>query len=66
MKSPSIIKFGERNYFGPIMIFFSSIALGYALINQYVYDQPKSEILTLLICMFFGGLFSTLRTKYTK
>ncbi len=59
-------KFSERNYFGPIMIFFSSIGLGYALVNQYVYDKPKSEMLLTMSCFFLAGVFSVLRSKYSK
>ncbi|WP_413999867.1 hypothetical protein ACMDB5_04725 [Flavobacterium sp. W1B] len=59
-------KFSERNYFGPIMILFSSIGLGYSLVNQFVYDKPKSEILLMMSCFFLAGVFSILRTKYSK
>jgi hypothetical protein len=33
MKTVTVKKGRERNYFGPIMIFFSSIGLGYGLVN---------------------------------
>jgi hypothetical protein len=66
MKTATIKKFSERNYFGPIMIFISSIGLGYALVSQYVYDKPKSEMLLMMSCFFLAGVFSVLRTKYSK
>jgi hypothetical protein len=66
MKTETTKKFSERNYFGPIMIFISSIGVGYALVNQYVYDKPKSEMLLVMSCFFLAGVFSVLRTKYSK
>jgi hypothetical protein len=66
MKTATTKKFSEGNYVGPIMIFISSIGLGYALVNQYVYDKPNSEMLLMWSCLFFGGVFSVLRTKYSK
>ncbi|MFE3867403.1 hypothetical protein ACFX5E_04850 [Flavobacterium sp. LS2P90] len=66
MKTETTKKFSERNYFGPIMIFISSIGVGYALVNQYVYEKPKSEMLLMMSCFFLAGVFSVLRTKYSK
>ena len=59
-------KYSERNYFGPIMIFISSLGIGYALVSQYVYDKPKSEMLLMMSCFFLAGVFSVLRSKYSK
>lgn len=66
MKTVITKKFSERNDFGPVMIFISSIGLGYALVSQYVYDKPKSEMLLLMSCFFLAGVFSVLRSKYSK
>jgi hypothetical protein len=66
MKTETTKKFSEGNYVGPIMIFISSIGLSYALVSQYVYDKPKSEMLLIMSCLFLAGVFSVLRTKYSK
>ncbi|WP_170857212.1 hypothetical protein [Flavobacterium micromati] len=66
MKTATTKKFSERNYFGPISIFISAIGLGYAFVNQYVYDKPNSEMLLMWSCLFLAGVFSVLRTKYSK
>jgi hypothetical protein len=66
MKTVTVKKGSGRKYFGPIMIFISSIGLGYGLVNQYVYDKPKSEMLLMMSCFFLAGLFSVSRSKYSK
>ena len=66
MKTETTKKFSERNYFKPIMIFISSVGLNYALVSQFVYDKPKSELLLMMSCLFVAGVFSVLRTKYSK
>ena len=66
MKTVIIKKFSKRNDFGPIMIFISSIGVGYALVRQYVYDKSNSEMLMMMSCFFLAGVFSVLRTKYSK
>jgi hypothetical protein len=66
MKTVITKKFSKRNDFGPVMIFISSIGFGYALVSQYVYDKPKSEMLLMMSCFFLAGVFSVLRSKYSK
>lgn len=66
MKTETTKKYSERNYFGPIMIFISSIGVSYALVGQYVYNKPKSEMLLMMSCLFVAGVFSVLRTKCSK
>ena len=66
MKTETEKKYSERNYFGPIMIFISSIGLSYALVRQYVYDKPNLDMLLMASCFFLAGVFSVLRTKYSK
>lgn len=66
MKTESTKKLSERNYFGPCMIFISSIGLSYSLVSQYIYDKPKAELLLMMSCLFVAGVFSVLRTKYSK
>ena len=66
MKTETTKKFSERNYFGPIMIFISSIGVSYALMSQYVYNKSKSELLLMMSCLFVAGVFSVLRAKYSK
>lgn len=66
MKTTSTKKISERNDFGPVMIFISSIGLGYALVKHYVYDVPKSDMLLMMSCFFLAGVFSVLRVKYSK
>ena len=66
MKAETAKKYSERNYFGPIMIFISSIGLGCALLRQYVYDKPNLDMLLMASCFFLAGVFSVLRTKYSK
>jgi hypothetical protein len=66
MKTKTTNKFSERNDFGPVMIFISSIGLSYAIVNQYVYDKPILDMLLIMSCFFLAGVFSVLRTKYTK
>ena len=66
MKTENKKKISERNDFGPVMIFISSIGLSYALVNQYVYEKPNSDMLLMMSCFFVAGVFSVLRTKYSK
>jgi hypothetical protein len=66
MKTETTKKFSERNDFGPVMIFISSIGLGYAIVNQYVYDKPNLDMLLMMSCFFLAGVFSVLRKKYSK
>ena len=66
MKTVITKKFSKRNDFGPVMILISSLGIGYALVSQYVYDKPKSEMLLMTSCLFLAGVFSVLRTKYSK
>ena len=66
MKTETTKKFSERNYFGPIMIFISSIGVSYALMSQYDYNKSKSELLLMMSCLFVAGVFSVLRAKYSK
>ena len=66
MKTKTTKKFSERNDFGPVMICISSIGLSYAIVNQYVYDKPILDRLLIMSCFFMAGVFSVLRTKYTK
>lgn len=66
MKTKTTKKFSERNDFGPVMICISSIGLSYAIVNQYVYDKPNLYMLLIMSCFFLAGVFSVLRTKYTK
>ena len=66
MKTETTKKFSERNDLGSVMIFISSIGLGYAIINQCVYEKPNSDMLLMMSCFFLAGVFSVLRTKYNK
>ncbi|MEZ7499322.1 hypothetical protein QO200_11295 [Flavobacterium sp. Arc3] len=66
MRTVTTKKFSERNDFGPVMIFISSIGLGHAVVNQYVYDKPKFEMLLMMSCFFLAGVLSVLRSKYSK
>ena len=66
MKTETTKKFSERNDFGTVMIFISSIGLSYAIVNQYVYNKPILDMLLIMSCFFLAGVFSVLRTKFTK
>ena len=66
MKTVITKKFSKRNDFGPVMIFISSIGIGYAIVNQNVYDKQNLDMLLMMSCFFLAGVFSVLRTKYSK
>ena len=66
MKTATTKKFSERNYFGPISIVISTIGFGCAIVTQYVYGKPNSEMLLMWSCLFLAGIFSVLITKYSK
>lgn len=66
MKTETQKEAGIKNPMGLLMIFFSSLGIGYALINQFIYDKPKTEILAVMICLLVAGIASRLREKYSK
>lgn len=66
MKTETQKGLGAKNPMGLLMIFFSSVGIGYALISQFFYNKPKIEILAVMVCLLVAGIASRLREKYSK
>ena len=53
----------EQNNYDFVFIFLSSFGLGYALVNKFIFDKPKTELLLLMICLFIISVISWQREK---
>lgn len=63
MKAVTQKKINGKNPIGSILIFFSSLGIGYSLVSQFAYNKSKSEILTVMICLFVAGIASEMRKR---
>lgn len=55
-----------KGQMGFLLLFFSSLGIGYSLVSQFVYNKPKSELLVVMICLLVAGIASRLREKHSK
>jgi len=46
-----------------VFIFCTSLGLGYALVNHFILDKPKTELLLEMICLFMLSIASWQRKK---
>lgn len=58
MKTESTLKSGSV-----VFVFCTSLGLGYALVNHFILDKPKTELLIEMICLFVISLVSWQRKK---
>lgn len=63
MKAITKKEINSKNPMGSILIFFSSLGIGYSLTSQFVYHKPKSEILVVMICLLVAGIASKMRKQ---
>ncbi|QOG03315.1 hypothetical protein [Flavobacterium sp. MDT1-60] len=49
-----------------VFIFFTSLGLGYTLVNHFILDKPRTEILVVMICLFAISIVSWQRKKNIK
>jgi hypothetical protein len=64
MKTTSISK--SEKIFNFVFIFLTSLGLGYALVNQFILNKPKTEFLVVMICLFVISVASWQRRKIGK
>jgi len=56
-------KINDKNPMGSILIFFSSLGIGYSLVSQFAYNKSKSEILVVMTCLLVVGIASKMRKQ---
>jgi hypothetical protein len=64
MKTTSTSK--SENIFNFVFIFLTSLGLGYTLVNQFLLNKPKTELLVVMICLFVISIASWQRRKMGK
>ncbi|KAF2335525.1 hypothetical protein [Flavobacterium daemonense] len=64
MKTESTSKKERTSDF--VFIFFTSLGLGYTLVNHFILDKPRTETLVVMICLFVISIASWQRKKIMK
>ncbi|MBF7093353.1 hypothetical protein IUY40_17605 [Flavobacterium sp. ALJ2] len=64
MKTTSTSK--SEKIFNFVFIFLTSLGLGYTLVNQFLLNKPKTELLTVIISLFVISIASWQRRKMGK
>ncbi|WP_313804735.1 hypothetical protein [Flavobacterium sp.] len=49
-----------------LLIFLASFGIGFALINEFVFDRPKRALLAIMICLLVVGIASKKRQQAEK
>lgn len=46
-----------------LLIFLASFGISFSLVNEFVFDKPKSELLVIMICLLVAGFASKKRNQ---
>lgn len=60
MKSTSINK---KTSINSLLIFLASLGISFSLVNEFVFDRPKRELLVIMICLLVAGFTSKKRQQ---